>query len=120
MRGGLLRFVQDSAHVARPFRTKGSLMKGELCGQRGNARAMRTVEIDEGPCAKGGLLRRLCATVSLRFVRRLPRLRDLGYNKKIAWGRGSPPNVIGVGCPSIAKEAGEPAKCDNDGKARLA
>ena len=84
VRGGLLRFVQDSAHVARPFRTKGSLMKGELCGQRGNARAMRTAEIDEGFCAKGGLLRRLWATVPLRFVRRLPRLRDLGYNKEIA------------------------------------
>ena len=46
-------------------------MKGELCGQRENARAMRTVEIDEesrtkkrtiavdeGFCAKGELLRR--------------------------------------------------------------
>mgnify|MGYP007039926443 CR=1 FL=1 len=66
------------------------------------------------------LLRWLWATFSLRFVRRLPRLRDLGYNKKIAWGRGSPSNAIGAGCPSIAKEAAEPAQCDNDGKARLA
>ena len=55
------------------------------------------------------LLRWLWATFSLRFVRRLPRLRDLGYNKEIAWGRGSPPNAIGAGCPFIAKEAGESA-----------
>lgn len=59
-------------------------------------------------CVLSGLLRRLWATVPLRFVRRLPRLRDLGYNKKIAWGRG-PLNAIGAGCPSIAKETGEPA-----------
>ena len=32
-------------------------MKGELCGQRGNARAMRAVEIDEGSCVKNGLSR---------------------------------------------------------------
>lgn len=109
MRGGLLRFVQDSAHAERPFPTKGSLIKGGLCGQRGNARAMRTAKIDEGFCAKGGLLRRLWATVPLRFVRRLPRLRDLGYNKKIAWGRGEPAQRDRAGCPSIAKEAAEPA-----------
>ena len=67
-----------------------------------------------------GLLRRLWATVPLRFVRRLPCLRDLGYNKKIAWGAGEPAQRDRAGCPSIAKEAAEPAQCDNDGKARLA
>lgn len=110
MRGGLLRFVQDSAHVERPFPTKGSLIKGGLCGQRGNARAMRTAKIDEGFCAKGGLLRRLWATVPLRFVRRLPRLRDLGYNKEIAWGTGE---------PAQRDRGGMSIYCERGGRARL-
>lgn len=54
---------------------------------------------DEGVCGKGELLRRLRATVLLRFVRRLPRLRDLGYNKENVGGGGNPPNAIRAGKP---------------------
>lgn len=87
-------------------------MKGELCGQRENARAMRTVEIDEGSLcekrtiavdegfyAKGEFLRVEWTTGSLRFADWLLRLRDLEYNRVDVEGGG----------PSDALSSGEPA-----------